>query len=241
MWFHQYQADTATAPESLAQRRADESDLSRAVLLAPDFHRVCGRTGRRVPFAMSWPAWTGRQPSGHRDGVSRNGSPLILTTVKPARSSVLTTFPPEWPGGFGHQATSTVSVSSSGGPTSTSSASSASRRSATAASAVAPSPAAPTPGRSCAEVHQNAVFVLFYDVRHVDYAGPLPILPHQERGTDRRAWSYSASRIIADATAGLVRAACPIGPARRAGHADTVPRDTETGSGRMPSISGCSQ
>jgi hypothetical protein len=54
-----------------------------------------------------------------------------------------------------HQATSRVSVISSGGPTSTSSASSAPRRSATAASADGPSPTAPTPGRSCAEAHQT--------------------------------------------------------------------------------------
>ena len=55
--------------------------------------------------------------------------------------------------GVGHQATSRVSVSSSGGPTSASKPSSASRRSATAASTVGPSPTAPTPGRSCAEAH----------------------------------------------------------------------------------------
>jgi hypothetical protein len=46
--------------------------------------------------------------------------------------------------GAGHQATSRVSVSSSGGPASASNASSAARRSATAASAVGPSPTAPT-------------------------------------------------------------------------------------------------
>lgn len=54
-----------------------------------------------------------------------------------------------------HQATSRVSVSSLGGPTSASSASSAPRRSATAASADSPSPTAPTPGRTWAEAHQT--------------------------------------------------------------------------------------
>ena len=69
-------------------------------------------------------------------------------------------------------------------PTSASNASSPSRRSATAASAVGPSPTAPTPGRSCAEAHQNAVFVLFDDVRHMDDAShdtdsPTPAARHR--------------------------------------------------------------
>ena len=111
---------------------------------------------RRVPSAMSRPAWIGTttvRPSGWR--ITR-WLPLILTTVNPAPFKRLDHLRPRNSReGAGHQATSRVSVSSYGGPTSASNASSASRRSATAASAVGPSPAAPTHGRSCAEAHQT--------------------------------------------------------------------------------------
>src|SRR5262249_50242769 len=53
-----------------------------------------------------------------------------------------------------HQATSTVSASSCGGPNSAIRPSSASRKSAMAASRLSPSPFAPTPGRNCAWAHQ---------------------------------------------------------------------------------------
>ena len=108
--------------------------------------------------------------------------------------------------GAGHQATSRVSVSSSGGPTSASNTSSASRRSATAASAVAPSPTAPTPGRSCAEAHQNAVLVLFDDIRHMDYAG------HNADSPTPGARHGSARRAVP----GLVRSRRPVQPDRLA-------------------------
>jgi len=53
------------------------------------------------------------------------------------------------------QATLSVRVNSSGGPTTSIRASRAARRSSTASSWVAPSPTAPTPGRSWAEAHHK--------------------------------------------------------------------------------------
>src|SRR6266480_5173737 len=55
----------------------------------------------------------------------------------------------------GHKATLSVSVSSSGMPTSAINACSASRRSSSAASRVSPSPTAPTPSLSWADAHQT--------------------------------------------------------------------------------------
>ena len=152
---------------------------------------MIARMFRRVPLAMSRPAWTGTttvRPSGWR--ITR-WLPLILATAKPARSSPDHLRPRNGREGAGHQATSRVSVSSSGGPTSASKASSAFRRSPTAASAVGPSPTAPTPGRSCAEAHQTPFH---------------PVLRRKARGLrgSQRRFSHtsSAARISAGSVLG---------------------------------------
>ena len=82
-------------------------------------------------------------------------------------------------------------------------------------------------------------FVLFYDVRHVDYAGHNADSPPTlgARHGSALAGSYSASRIIADAQPWGWSAACPTGPVRRAGHAAAVLHDTETGNGRIQTFS----
>ena len=152
---------------------------------------MIARMFRNVPLAISRPAWTGT--------TTRPAIGMMHHAMAPADSHDRETGPLKRPDhlhprngreGAGHQATSRVSVSSSGGPTSASNASSASRRSATAASAVAPSPTAPTPGRNCAEAHQNAVFVLFDDVRHMNDAG------HRVDSPTPGAWHGSAPRVV---------------------------------------------
>jgi len=57
----------------------------------------------------------------------------------------------------------------------------------------------PTPGRSYAEADQTPSSSCSTTSGTWTTRVTAPILPHQERGTDRRAGSYSASRILADA------------------------------------------
>ena len=100
------------------------------------------RMFRKVPLGMSRPAWTGTgtaRPSGC--SITR-WLPAIRSTTNPALSSALTTFAPDTTGmllgtsqeATRSQATLSVRVSSSGGPTTSSRASSAPRRSEIASS-----------------------------------------------------------------------------------------------------------
>ncbi len=132
---------------------------------------MIARMFRKVPLAISRPAWTGTttvRPSGWR--ITR-WLPLILTTVKPARSNALTTFAPEWPGGsrasgdvkgqrqlirradLGQQRFQRIPQIGNRGFR---------RRT------ITHRPDARAQLRGGAP---DAVFVLFYDVRHMDYAG----------------------------------------------------------------------
>jgi hypothetical protein len=115
------------------------------------------------PLGMSRPAWTGTGTARPSRCCITWWLPVIRSTTNPALSSALTTFAPDTTGmllgateeATRSQATLSVRVNSSGGPTTSSRASSATRRSSIASSCVAPSPAAPTPGRSWAEAHQT--------------------------------------------------------------------------------------
>ena len=144
------------------------------------------RMFRKEPFAMSRPR-VDRSDDRPAIGVTHHA-------MTPADSHDRETSPFKRPDhlhprngreGLGHQATSRVSVSSSGGPTSASNASSAPRRSATAASTVGPSPTAPTPGRSCAGRSRRRLHPVLRRKAH-GLRGSLPTLPHQERSTDHR-------------------------------------------------------
>ena len=179
---------------------------------------MIARMFRRVPLAISWPAWTGI--SGHRNGASR---------MTPADSHDRETSPLKRPDhlhprngreGLGHQARSRVSVSSSGGPTSASNASSASRRPATAACARASDRRLP-PRRPDAAVRRRtrrrprpARRRRAHGLRGSQSRFPTP---GPRRGTAR--WVIlDQSRMIVGSQprAGPLQAACATGPVRRA-------------------------
>ena len=152
----------------------------------------------QVPLAMSRPAWTGTttvRPSGWR--ITR-WLPLILTTVKPARSSALTTFTP---GTAGKDSSIRRRLgSASAHPEDQPRRAILPARPAGRQPRLPPSDRRPPPPRPSAAVrrHTRRRFVLFYDVGRWTMRVTTPILPYQERSTDRRRVD-SASRIIADA------------------------------------------
>ena len=143
---------TPAAPPLVAKWASFQSSSRSSSGVMP----MMAKTFRNVPFAMSRTACTGTatvRPSGWRITW---WLPLTRTTSKPTRSSALTTCDPgDCRHPASHQATSSVSVSSGGGPTSARSAPKAALRSATAASSVAPSPTAPIPGANWADAHHT--------------------------------------------------------------------------------------
>ena len=111
---------------------------------------------RNVPLAMSRPGWTGTTTVRPSECRMTWWLPLILTTANPGTLERLNDpRAGDCRNSPRHQATSSVSVSSGGGPTSSIRTASASRRSSMAASFVGPSPTAPTPGRSWADAHHT--------------------------------------------------------------------------------------
>ena len=163
---------------------------------------------------MSRPAWTGTttvRPSGWR--ITR-WLPLILTTVKPARSSALTTFTP---GTAGKDSSIRRRLgSASAHPEDRPRRAMLPARPAGRQPRLPPSdrrPPPPRPSAACGGT-PNAVFVLFYDVRQMDYAGhntdsPIPGAQHRSAPGRTRPAASSPMR-----SRGLVcgRAACPTGP-----------------------------
>jgi hypothetical protein len=203
---------------------------------------MIARMFRKVPLAMPRPAWTGMTTVRRSGWRIPRWLPLILTTVKPARSSALTTVAPEWPGGT--RASGDVEGQRQ-----------LIRRADLGEQRFQPVPQVGNRGfrrrtvayrpdaraQLCGGAPDTGL-VLFHDVRHTDYAGhndsPTPwSAPRISAPGRTRPASHNRRRAAAgwSASGGL---SSRTGSAR---YAAAVLQATETGSGRLRGIPGRSQ